>query len=95
MAEDRCREDFKDIEDLKACVALFGPCIVKNLKQGETKLWCTCGLSKSQPWCDNSHKETPFKPLVWRVTGTLKDGRAQTMYSLCGCKYSSSRPYCD
>jgi len=25
---------------------------VTDLKEGETRLWCRCGLSKTQPWCD-------------------------------------------
>lgn len=64
--------------------AVWGPIQVRNVEQGATKLWCTCGLSKTQPWCDGSHKGTNFKPLKWKVPGTLKDGAAQTVYSLCG-----------
>ena len=30
----------------------YGNCTVKGLKEGEVKLWCRCGLSKTQPWCD-------------------------------------------
>jgi len=30
----------------------YGPCTVTDLKEGETRLWCRCGLSKTQPWCD-------------------------------------------
>ena len=25
--------------------------------------WCACGLSQNQPFCDGSHKETPFTPM--------------------------------
>lgn len=54
-----------------------------------------CRLSKKQPWCDGSHKGTPFEPLKWTVPGTKKDGKAQTLYSICACKYTQDPPYCD
>lgn len=28
------------------------------------KAWCSCKLSKNQPYCDGSHKGTEFKPIV-------------------------------
>jgi CDGSH-type Zn-finger protein len=28
-----------------------------ELKAGKTYLWCACGLSGNQPFCDSSHKE--------------------------------------
>ncbi|KAJ3297241.1 hypothetical protein HDU79_004365 [Rhizoclosmatium sp. JEL0117] len=90
-----------DIEDLgaapclKPCVPMYGPINVRNLKMGDTMLWCTCGLSKTQPWCDKSHIGTKFKPLKWKVEGTKKDGGAQTFYSICNCKYTTDPPFCD
>ena len=30
----------------------------------KTYLWCTCGMSKNQPFCDGSHAKTEFKPLL-------------------------------
>ena len=35
-------------------------------------LWCSCGLSKKQPFCDNSHKGTGFIPLVYKATEDKK-----------------------
>ncbi|KAL1917071.1 uncharacterized protein VTP21DRAFT_5269 [Calcarisporiella thermophila] len=86
-----------EIEDLgkKPCVAMYGPCNIRNLKGGETKLWCACGLSKNQPWCDGSHKGTGIKPMVWKVPVKEVGGGNQTMYALCACKYTVSPPYCD
>jgi CDGSH-type Zn-finger protein len=37
------------------------------LEAGKTYLWCQCGLSKNQPFCDNSHVGTHFKPKVFSV----------------------------
>ncbi|KAJ3113876.1 hypothetical protein HDU96_002829 [Phlyctochytrium bullatum] len=97
-------DDAVDIEDLakdgqsvclKPCVPMYGPINVRNVTVGEVKRWCTCGLSKTQPWCDNSHIGTGFKPLRWVVPGTIKDGRAQSMYQICNCKYTKAPPYCD
>ena len=32
-----------------------------NLEEGKKYFWCACGLSKNQPFCDGSHKDTDFK----------------------------------
>ncbi|KAJ3191450.1 hypothetical protein HK101_007703 [Irineochytrium annulatum] len=85
----------KQLNCLKPCVPMYGPINVRNLAIGDKKRWCTCGLSKTQPWCDNSHIGTPFKPLKWVVPGTAKDGRPQTMYQICNCKYTRAPPFCD
>ncbi|XP_064615977.1 CDGSH iron-sulfur domain-containing protein 3, mitochondrial-like [Liolophura sinensis] len=86
MAEN---EEEKDTTKKYPAVALYGPCTVKNLREGDTKLWCACGLSKSQPWCDGSHKGTGIKPLKWTVP------KAQSLYQICACKYTRDPPYCD
>ncbi|KAF9116165.1 hypothetical protein BGX27_004505 [Mortierella sp. AM989] len=90
-----------DIEDLGHLarkpkvtnVGQYNPCTVRNLKPGSIKEWCTCGLTKKGPWCDGkSHKGTTFKPLRWKVP----DGKnAQTMYSICDCRYTTRPPFCD
>lgn len=50
--------------------------------------WCACGLSKSQPWCDGSHKGTGFQPTKMTVTEKKKA-------ALCQCKRSKHAPMCD
>ena len=50
--------------------------------------WCACGLSKSQPFCDGSHKGTGLAPMKYSVE---KAGD----YWLCDCKHSSKKPLCD
>eukprot|EP00347_Sterkiella_histriomuscorum_P008415 403345181 len=62
------------------------------LKEGETYLYCTCGLSKNQPFCDGSHVELPqYKPL--KFTHLEED----KIIGLCGCKMNKVEkgPYCD
>ncbi len=60
-----------------------------ELKEGQTYLFCTCGRSQKQPFCDlSSHKETGHKPLSFKAE---KDG----LHYLCGCKHTGNKPYCD
>ena len=50
--------------------------------------WCACGRSKTQPFCDGSHKGTDFTPVKFEVV-------EKTRVWLCGCKHSVDRPFCD
>jgi glutamate synthase domain-containing protein 2/CDGSH-type Zn-finger protein len=59
-----------------------------SLSKGEEYHFCTCGRSKSQPFCDGSHVGTTFTP---KVIVAEEDGDAY----LCACKHSGNRPYCD
>ncbi|KAH3736232.1 CDGSH iron-sulfur domain-containing protein 3, mitochondrial-like [Dreissena polymorpha] len=78
-----------DSETLHAAVASYGPCAIKDLKIGETKYWCRCGLSKKQPWCDGSHKDTGITPMAWKVD------KEQTVFYMCACKQTKNPPFCD
>ncbi|HUA65702.1 MAG TPA: CDGSH iron-sulfur domain-containing protein [Alphaproteobacteria bacterium] len=50
--------------------------------------WCACGRSKSQPFCDGSHKGTGLAPVKIDIAG------AKTV-AWCGCKRSKAQPFCD
>lgn len=50
--------------------------------------WCACGRSKTQPFCDGSHKGTGITPMKFTVDKTEK-------LWLCGCKASGNKPFCD
>lgn len=59
-----------------------------EVEAGKTYYWCSCGKSKSQPFCDGSHKDTGFTPMA--VTAE----KTETKY-FCGCKMSANKPFCD
>ncbi len=59
-----------------------------TLSKGQEYHFCTCGRSKSQPFCDGSHTGTSFNP---RVIVSDEDGEAY----LCACKHTGNTPFCD
>jgi CDGSH-type Zn-finger protein len=50
--------------------------------------FCTCGKSKTQPFCDGAHKGSGFAPKKVDLT------EAKTV-AWCGCKHSKNGPFCD
>lgn len=61
--------------------------VVLELEAG-TYYWCSCGLAKSQPFCDGSHKGTGFTPVKFDLA------EKQTV-ALCNCKHAQNKPFCD
>lgn len=61
----------------------------KPIMEEKTYHWCSCGLSKKQPFCDNSHKGTAFRPVNFKLAE-----KCDKML-LCGCKLSQNTPFCD
>lgn len=59
-----------------------------EVEEGKIYFWCSCGRSKKQPFCDSSHKETIFKPVIFKATETKK-------VFFCGCKATLKQPFCD
>ncbi|GAB4171987.1 MAG: hypothetical protein OHK0024_08300 [Thalassobaculales bacterium] len=58
------------------------------VEAGRSYWWCACGRSKSQPFCDGSHRGTGFAPVEYKAAA---DGTAW----FCGCKKSAGQPLCD
>jgi CDGSH-type Zn-finger protein/mannose-6-phosphate isomerase-like protein (cupin superfamily) len=59
-----------------------------EVKAGKRYLWCRCGRSKSQPFCDGSHAGTDFLPIAFKA------GRDEDVI-FCGCKQTGTGPFCD
>ena len=59
-----------------------------EVQAGKKYFWCACGKSANQPFCDGSHKDTSFTPVMYQAE---KD---RTLY-FCGCKHSAGAPLCD
>jgi CDGSH iron-sulfur domain-containing protein 3 len=59
-----------------------------NVEKGKDYWWCSCGKSKSQPFCDGSHKGSEFNPVKY----TADESKA--VY-FCGCKHSANGALCD
>ena len=60
-----------------------------ELEEGRTYLWCRCGRSRSQPFCDGSHRGTDFLPV--RHVAAAKGEEVL----FCGCKHTKTPPFCD
>ena len=71
----------------KPHVAKTSP-IEVSLKKEQEYYWCSCGLSRNQPFCDGSHQGTGFTPVKFKPE---QSGKAW----LCLCKHTGAPPYCD
>ncbi len=71
----------------KALIAQKSPFPVA-VEGGKTYYWCACGRSKSQPFCDGSHKGTGLEPVAHTPE------QSGTLY-FCGCKQTAGAPLCD
>lgn len=59
-----------------------------DVEAGKTYYWCSCGLSKSQPFCDGSHKATT-------LTSTPYTAAESKRLFFCTCKKTGGAPLCD
>lgn len=59
-----------------------------DVEMGKDYYWCACGKSKSQPFCDGSHKGSEFNPVKYTAAEN------KTVY-FCGCKHSANGALCD
>jgi mannose-6-phosphate isomerase-like protein (cupin superfamily)/CDGSH-type Zn-finger protein len=59
-----------------------------EVKAGERYLWCSCGRSKTQPFCDGSHAGTDFLPVLFKA-------KQDEDVIFCGCKHTRTGPFCD
>ena len=59
-----------------------------DVEAGKDYVWCACGRSASQPFCDGSHRAVGLRPLPFKAQKTEQAW-------LCGCKASANKPFCD
>src|SRR5258708_23711979 len=59
-----------------------------EVKAGKRSLWCACGRSQSQPFCDGSHAGTEFLPIAFKA-------EHDEDVIFCGCKQTGTGPFCD
>ena len=55
-----------------------------TLEEGKSYMWCSCGHSKNQPFCDRSHviEPTTYRPIYFEWDKPTQEA------NLCGCKMS-------
>jgi CDGSH-type Zn-finger protein/mannose-6-phosphate isomerase-like protein (cupin superfamily) len=59
-----------------------------EVKAGKRYLWCSCGRSKTQPFCDGSHVGSGYLPVAFKAE------RDEDVI-FCGCKHTGTPPFCD
>jgi CDGSH iron-sulfur domain-containing protein 3 len=67
-------------------IAQKGPYV--QMTSAGTYWWCSCGGSKTQPFCDGTHKGSGFAP-------RRADIASERQVAWCGCKRSKNAPLCD
>ena len=62
-----------------------------QVEAGKIYKWCSCGLTKVEPFCDNTHRDIEGKP--FRSIKVMFD--KPQVISFCQCKRTKTPPFCD
>lgn len=66
-----------------------------TVKKGETYSWCSCGLSKKDPFCDGSHKQCLKSDGTAIMKSVKYTAEEDKVVFFCGCKHSKNGIFCD
>lgn len=61
---------------------------LKLVMEPGTYIWCACGRSKNQPFCDGSHQGTRFTPEKVVI-------EEKQLVKWCMCRHSDQGAFCD
>jgi CDGSH-type Zn-finger protein len=73
--------------DEEAVIAQKSPYPVA-VEAGKSYWYCTCGRTKTQPFCDGTHKASSFAPVAYKAE------QDEIVY-FCGCRQSANGVTCD
>ena len=82
------KDKFGDFYKRRLFMELQKKSIKIDVKANKTYMWCACGLSGNQPFCDGSHKGTSLSPVKYVADEDKKVG-------FCSCKKTKTPPLCD
>lgn len=57
--------------------------------------WCSCGASKTQPFCDGSHKAYKNEDGTSIMKSIIFEASEDKTIYFCGCKHSKNGVLCD
>eukprot|EP00826_Nyctotherus_ovalis_P003384 TRINITY_DN10689_c0_g2_i2.p1 TRINITY_DN10689_c0_g2~~TRINITY_DN10689_c0_g2_i2.p1 ORF type:complete len:118 (+),score=12.92 TRINITY_DN10689_c0_g2_i2:168-521(+) len=66
-----------------------GPYVLGEPVIGATYLYCTCGNSRSHPFCDHTHMGTSYAPMKFSFS------EYKHSVLVCACKNTETPPLCD
>ena len=66
-----------------------------EVKAGQRYSWCSCGASKTQPFCDGAHKAFQNSDGTSVMKSVKYDANEDKIVLFCGCKQSKTGAICD
>jgi CDGSH-type Zn-finger protein len=61
------------------------------VEPGKVYSWCSCGLTETEPFCDNTHRKIEGTP--YRSIKVMFDKSEEVWF--CQCKQTKTPPFCD
>ena len=61
-------------------------------KANKVYMWCSCGFSRTQPFCDGTHRDAKMKIKNKPVRFECHEDK---IYWFCNCKHTKNKPLCD